>query len=260
MDTIFLHVPDCLTLLNKRAITKEILIKYLHKNKVSLTTDFTKTQLVNKIIDFWYEMFASCEYTTDKSADTKYITNHSDHNRTIPNDEILTGPQESSEFPINLLARKFSEWFFDKYNKNALKVIDFWSDASLLLQISANDGIDEKIFEDSNSLLQSLVETQQRFDFYFNPNLSHAGVQGRMDVHGLVLVLACGTLHTKQDCVGVFECVFGLLRDPFAENNWKCKKIKLMLRSKGAPAMPSLEESSELKEALKLPEPQGDLT
>lgn len=51
-----------------------------------------------------------------------------------------------------------------------------------------------------------------------------------------------------------------MLRDPFAENNWKTKKIKLILRSKGAPVMPSLEESDTLREALELPVPQGELT
>ncbi|XP_023307847.2 uncharacterized protein C3orf38 homolog [Lucilia cuprina] len=268
LDTIFLHIPDCTTLLSKRLITKEILFRYLHKKKVPLTTDFTKSQLVKKVVDYWYQNYASMNTpngtTTVVKSETDKQQNHSqlNHNSTqststTTNATIL---QEPSEFPIHLLARKFSEWFFDNYNKNLLKVNDFWTDASLLMQIAANDGIDEHLCQDSESILQNLLETRQRFGFYFNPNLTHAGVQGRMDVHGLVLVLSCGTLHTSQDCVGVFECVFGLLRDPFAENNWKTKNIKLILRSKGAAIMPSLEESDDMKEALELPVPQGELS
>lgn len=261
MDTIFLHIPDSTTLLNKRLITKEILFKYLHKKKVPLTADYTKSQLVKKVIDFWNTSFSQLQTTNGCKEVTEAHLNNSQEQ---PFPEIRNSStatiQESSEFPIHLLARKFSEWFFDNYNKDTLKLNDFWSDANLMLQIAANDGIDEQICDDSQTLLQTLVEAKKLFGFYFNPNLTHAGVQGRMDVHGLVLVLACGTLHTAQDCVGVFECVFGLLRDPFAENNWKTKKIKLILRSKGAPVMPSLEESDTLREALELPVPQGELT
>ncbi|XP_065359190.1 uncharacterized protein C3orf38 homolog [Calliphora vicina] len=263
LDSIFLHIPDCTTLLSKRLITKEIIFRYLHKKKVPLTADFTKTQLVKRLIDYWYQSYASMHTQNGCTAVTNYNSNQ--QNTISTNDHLSSAAtsthlQEPSEFPIHLLARKFSEWFFENYNKNTLKLNDFWLDASLLLQITANDGIDEHMCNDSESILQTLVETRERFGFYFNPNLTHAGVQGRMDVHGLVLVLTCGTLHTEKDCVGVFECVFGLLRDPFAENNWKTKNIKCILRSKGAPVMPSLEESDTLKEALELPVPQGELT
>lgn len=257
LECIFLHIPDSQTLLNKRMVTKEILFKYLHQKKVPITADFTKATLIKKIIDYWYENYAR-QQTNSNSSGT---TNPKDEHKTsVHVNSTTTVAEEPITFPIHLLARKFSEWFFDNYNKDSIKLNDFWSDACLLLEIVANDRVEELICENSTTLLQTILETRQRFDFFFNPNLSLNGVQGRMDIHGLVLVLACGTLHTKQDCVGVFECVFGLLRDPFAGNNWKAKNIKLILRSKGAPTMPSLESSEALKQALELPVPQGELT
>ncbi|KAM7356026.1 uncharacterized protein C3orf38 homolog [Cochliomyia hominivorax] len=256
LDTIFLHIPDCNTLLNKRLITKEILIKYLHKKKVPLTADFTKAQLIKKVIDYWHQCYAP-NATNDE---IPCSANNQPSEVTATNGNSTTTVTEFSEFPIHLLARQFTEWFFNNYNKDSLKVNDFWPDAKMILEIAANDAIDERLCYDAQTLLQTLTEAKQLFGFYFNPNLTHAGVQGRMDVHGLVLVLACGTLHTTEDCVGVFESVFGLLRDPFAENNWKTKNVKIILRSKGAPVMPSLEDSEALREALELPVPEGELS
>ena len=51
----------------------------------------------------------------------------------------------------------------------------------------------------------------------------------RLDPHGLVLVLACGTLHNQATVCGFFEQVFGLIRDPDSENNWKIKQTEARL-------------------------------
>ncbi|XP_073828908.1 uncharacterized protein C3orf38 [Musca autumnalis] len=274
LEFIFTHTEDCLTLLNKKAITKEILFKYLHNKKVAVRTDFTKTNLIKNVIDFWNTK-EDCNRTEANGEQSPYQTSFNETSTSLsgnePSYEIIekvsysTHPTtttlfEESEFPINLLARKFSEWFFNNYNQNTLKPQDFWPDARLRLQIIANDGCDIHDCDNSQAIIETLYESQKLFGFFFNPNLTHSGVQGRMDVHGLVLVLACGTLHTQSDCVGIFECSFGLMRDPFSENNWKTKTIQLMLRSKGASSLPSLEESDTLKEALTLPITQGDLS
>ena len=44
-----------------------------------------------------------------------------------------------------------------------------------------------------------------------------------------MLVLACGTLHNQTTACGVFEQVFGLIRDPSSDNNWKIKYTELRL-------------------------------
>lgn len=78
-----------------------------------------------------------------------------------------------------------------------------------------------------------------------------------MEVHGLVLILCCGTLHTHESVsVGVFESVFGLMRDPFSDNNWKIKNIKMQLQSSaiGIQKVPELTQCSSLVQFLALPE------
>jgi hypothetical protein len=77
-----------------------------------------------------------------------------------------------------------------------------------------------------------------------------------MDLHGLVLILCCGTLHSHESVSdGVFESVFGLMRDPFSDNNWKIKNIKLQLQSTaGINRTPELQSCSSLQQFLTLPE------
>lgn len=85
-----------------------------------------------------------------------------------------------------------------------------------------------------------------------------------MEHHGLVLILCCGTLHTHASVtVGVFESVFGLMRDPFAENNWKIKNIKMQLQSTSAigsmQKLPELENCESLQQFMSLPEHENGL-
>jgi hypothetical protein len=61
--------------------------------------------------------------------------------------------------------------------------------------------------------------------------LSWEDVQGKTEHHGLVMVLACGTLHQQDKCVGVFEQLFGLIMDPLTYNNWRNLKSKSTVTS-----------------------------
>lgn len=90
-------------------------------------------------------------------------------------------------------------------------------------------------------VVNMLFITKREHGLYFNPNLTSEGVKGQMNTHGLVLVFVCGTLHTKDNCIGLFEQSFALARDPFSENNWKIKKTMLSLRSKIISSIPILD-------------------
>ncbi|EDV95651.1 uncharacterized protein C3orf38 homolog [Drosophila grimshawi] len=231
------HVDDIHKLLHKRHITRDLLFKYLHTRLPCTSTDFTKADLVMRVIKYWDQQGAS-------------------QNLAI----VGTHNAEEQQFPIHLIARKFGEWFFNKYNNNDLCHTDLWSDAALHLKVIADDGASELECVGVAEVLDALVKAKQTFDFYFNPNLSHSGVQGRMDPYGQVVVLCCGTLHSEQRSVGVFECSFGLLRDPHACNNWKPKKFKCLLRSaESPPPLHTLIECDTLQEALALPAPSDTL-
>merc|ERR1712154_260236 len=76
-----------------------------------------------------------------------------------------------------------------------------------------------------------------------NPNLCEEGVRGKLSPHGLVMVLACGTLHNQNTVCGVFEQVFGLIRDPGAENNWKIKQTEARLVGGQVEVVPNVNTS-----------------
>lgn len=85
-----------------------------------------------------------------------------------------------------------------------------------------------------------------------------------MEHHGIVLILCCGTLHTNASVsVGIFESVFGLMRDPFSENNWKIKSVKMQLQSTSSPIesqkQPQLENCNSLQQFMILPEQEDSL-
>ncbi|KAH8347181.1 hypothetical protein KR059_006264 [Drosophila kikkawai] len=237
------HLPDIYILLSKRAITREMLFKYLTARVPDLATDFTKPDLVTKVINYWNQ---NATQSSSPSASQAVVS--------------AAAIRSEEDFPIHAIARKFGEWFFERFNANSLSLVDLWTDATLHLTIMASDGINELECTTAAEVLASLTGAKQQFGFHFNPNLTHAGIQGRMDAYGQVVVLCCGTLHSAESSVGVFECAFGLLRDPYAGNNWKPKRIKCLLKSElRPPELHSLCSSETLQEALALPMPNDDL-
>ncbi|XP_062132358.1 uncharacterized protein C3orf38 homolog [Drosophila sulfurigaster albostrigata] len=237
------HLEDIHKVLHKRHITRDLLFKYLHTRLPGTSTDFTKADLVMRVIQYWDK-----QITTESVAKQTSIT-------TIERIELT-----EQDYPINLMARKFGEWFFEKFNANDLNQSDLWSDSVLQLSVIADDGTSDVECSTAEEVIASLFSAKDQFGFYFNPNLTHTGVQGRIDVYGHVVVLCCGTLHTGDRSVGVFECAFGLLRDPNADNNWKPKKFKWSLRSElTPPELHTLNSSESLQTALALPTPNDTL-
>lgn len=165
---------------------------------------------------------------------------------------------ESQEFPIKEMATTFVQWFFEMYNTDELKPNDFWPDAMCTVELKDSQQIDRQSANNDNYVLELLTQIRSQYRFYFNANTMADGTQGRMNRHGMVYVLNCGTLHIQdtQQCVGVYECSFGLVRDPFTDNNWKMKIVQLRLRStvEANDRPPQLHECESLQEMLALPD------
>lgn len=153
------------------------------------------------------------------------------------------------------MAKQFSEWFYEMLNKpEHIDADHFYPDAQLKLNIISDTSTVTDQTENPTSIVELLFKTKTGYNLFFNPNLSGEGVQGRVDPHGLVMVLTCGTLHSNDICVGLFEQVFALARDPFCENNWKIKNTELNLRSKsGGVNTPSLSNNELTSKLLSLP-------
>lgn len=227
------------------------MFKYLHDNKVSVAgVPFSKQFLIEKILQFWQKTYCPAydgqrsvqitEHPLEDYEDDDYgdfdgcrEVEMSEWNQSQSNSQkplIVASDQE--HFPINQMARNFASWFYTNLNAATLREVDFWQDVQCSAQFLEHGVciVDEEHSSNGNVLTfcQSL---RSQYELYFNLNDSHVGTQGRIDPHGLVLVLSCGTLHKTDQMVGVFECVFGLTRDPFSENNWKINHMRMRLHN-----------------------------
>lgn len=242
-EIVLVHSSGVHSILNRKAITREVLFKYLHEHKVPVYENYTKLLLIERIEEFWNNRGG-------KSSASDTGPNHSS--------QTVSSNINSEHFPINLMSREFCTWFFKNYNSDTLKSNDFWLDTNISIRImaSGNGGsTNDSETEGNENALEMLMHLRKQLNILFNPNLCHEGVQGRIDPHGLVVLMCCGTVHSEIQCVGLFESAFGLMRDPYNENNWRIKYLKLQIKSSQSNnMMPTLNECETLIQILALPE------
>lgn len=242
-----------MSILNRKCITKEILCQYLHKHQRPIPFDSNKLTLIETITNYWIE---------------KYNISHEQQSQSsIPakneNLSLVCTYEEIEQFPIKEMATKFIKWFFDMYNSDSLKIEDFLSDATCTIELIDRQNIDQRLANNGECVQELLKQIRSQYSFIYNPNTMNDGTQGRMNQHGLVFVVNCGTLHIENtaQCIGIYECSFGLLRDPFADNNWKIKYVKFRLRSSNTVTsdnVPQLNDCESLKDILALPYNSAD--
>lgn len=243
IDVILLHSISTQSILNRKAITKEHLFKYLHHKRVSVPSEFTKQLLIEKILLHWKQSFYLADFDSDDSQSSNSTTQKHQVDDTSSKQTVLQ--QDSEQFPINQMARKFAHWFYEQLNTNRLQIEDFWSDCKCSVQFIENQQcLIEEQHVGAVAVLEFCKSLLGKYNLYLNLNISHSGTQGRIDCHGLVLVLTCGTLHKLDQFVGTFEAVFGLSRDPFSQNNWKANQINLRLHNFSAQGTQALDSSS----------------
>jgi hypothetical protein len=148
------------------------------------------------------------------------------------------------------MANSFVRWYFQLLNRCVDSDISadwnhshFWPDASAKVSLSSQTGEVVECMEvvhSAGEVSSMLLQVFRKHKLKCNPNMCEEGVKGKLSPHGLVMVLACGTLHNENTVCGVFEQVFGLIRDPSADNNWKIKQTEARLVGGQVREMPSI--------------------
>ena len=113
------------------------------------------------------------------------------------------------------MANNFVSWFYEILNtcNNITTEFNpsmFWPDANAKVNLLGVNGetIESFLVEESaGDVCDKFKDVVRRHGLKFNPNLCDEGVRGRLDPHGLVVVLSCGTLHNQHTVCGVFEQV-----------------------------------------------------
>lgn len=217
---IIKYSPDEVSILRRKVVTRDILFAYLDEKNIPIRLPATKNDLIDKIIEYWKKLNSASSNGNDGS----------DQNSLTQIERIDKSSQEGS---IEKLAEHFAQWFYTQMNTEVVEDVHFFSDAKFKLSMISNNDCDNTLVEnDPQEISNALQKVKVQNNLFFNPNFTNEGVQGRMDPHGLVMVLVCGTLHVQETIVGVFEQTFALARDPFSDNNWKIKSTELILRSK----------------------------
>lgn len=240
----------------------------MHNRQIAVTSELSKQLLLDKILSFWADTLRPRTPSPEPQSDEKILFDTTPTLLLNSSTEvsITPDPENDENFPIHLLSRRFAVWFFEQYNASSLTLDDFWPDVKCDGELMDGAVIQQHIdATGSQAVYDLLVGFKNKYGFYFNPSVSHAGVQGRIDQHGMVLVLCCGTIHTQQQFAGLFECGFGLVRDPFTDNNWKVKFIRMRLKSlalaasNGLQTVPNLQQCDSLKPWLSLPQSVNDI-
>ncbi|XP_046373863.2 uncharacterized protein C3orf38 homolog [Haliotis rufescens] len=149
------------------------------------------------------------------------------------------------------LGETFVSWFYkilNSHNPSLNQVPEdfgphhFWNDVKLyLLTRTPHESSEE--YEGGVLVSQRFLALVKEEQLLFNPNVTGDGVQVKSDPHGLVIIMVCGTIHRSNDCLGVFQQMFGLIGDPRYDNNWKVKVTKLRIQSSQVTSIPRLQDS-----------------
>lgn len=163
----------------------------------------------------------------------------------VPSRNCYSSPEHQK------LGEMFVTWFYRLLNSenaavSALSEMSesfgqnhFWPSCSLKL-VTLTPNQSEETFEGNVLVSERLRAFAREEHLLFNPNVSTEGVKTQSDPHGLVIVMACGTIHQHDNCLGIFQQMFGLVRDPTNDNNWKIKMSQLRIMSSHVTAIPKL--------------------
>ncbi|XP_066274488.1 uncharacterized protein C3orf38 homolog [Branchiostoma lanceolatum] len=222
-------------LLHRRKIKRDLLFQYLARNNVIITPTATKTDLIQRVLQFW-----GIEVATNVQWEDEEDIKVSVHVK--PKDEI------------QLLAEQFCTWFFNLLNSHhPLKTSSpvegwgpqhFWADTQLRMEYHTPD-LHQEEYEGPELVSQRLLAIVKNDLLIFNPNIAADGVKGKKDPHGLVAVLVCGTVHRQEKCLGMFEQCFCLVSNPAKHNNYKIKSTNLRIRGREVMGIPRLEAGSD---------------
>lgn len=159
----------------------------------------------------------------------------------------------SHEQELHKLGLNFIHWFYDSLNSHNpsrgptqkdFGPQHFYRDAKLMVLLPGPPETRENC-TGQQAVSEKFLHFVNRENLLFNPNCDHGGVMVKDDPHGLVVVMVCGTIHRDNQCLGVFDQMFGLIKDPQVDNNYKIKISKMKLKATSVSNLPRLTDKSQ---------------
>lgn len=142
--------------------------------------------------------------------------------------------QNSTDY-FKQLSYEFSNWYYSLLNdedSSKMGPEHFFVDSQIKLALHGENCTDVVEASNSTSVVETLRDIKLKYNLKFLPNLTPNAIKYECDIHGQVMLMVNGTLHSNTtQVVGVFEQIFLLIRDISDNNNWKIKRSQIVLRS-----------------------------
>lgn len=283
LKTIVAFSTSVEELLSRQKINKDVLFKYLVTNNVTPSVNMKKPELINEVMVLWSKKSQVKVYTpqpspsssplssTDQASsshtfnavklESHSVVTHSPTVNFIVNNQYNTvnvnvnpvGGGASHEQDLHKLGLTFIHWFYDSLNSHNpsrgstpkdFGPQHFYRDAKLMVLLLGPPETRENC-TGQQAVSEKFLHFVNRENLLFNPNCDHGGVMVKADPHGLVVVVVCGTIHRDNQCLGVFYQMFGLIKDPQFDNNYKIKISKMKLTATSVSNLPRLTDKSQ---------------
>ncbi|XP_006008793.1 uncharacterized protein C3orf38 homolog [Latimeria chalumnae] len=227
IQAILAYSQSAKELLKRKKVHRDVIFIYLAKHGVVMPPSSEKPQLIERALEYWKEPAAESDLEPKTAFKKK--------------SEAETQANENkSSCPYQAMGEQFCQWFFQLLNSQnpvlAQKQGDwgpqhFWEDVTLKLNYSTSEEQSEEFHGAELVSLRLLALVKDEL-LLLNPNLDASGVKCAISAHGLVVVAVAGTIHRDTLCLGIFEQIFGLIRCPLGDNNWKIKNVTLRIKGR----------------------------
>ncbi|KAM4699389.1 uncharacterized protein C3orf38 homolog [Discoglossus pictus] len=241
IHAIITYSESATVLLKRRKVNRETIFKYLALQNVPVLPSSEKNQLIQRVVEYW-------QGPVSKQREPKPQVKQEDKSY-------------NGSLNCQLLGEQFCHWFYQILNsqnpllgqqKGDWGPQHFWENAVLKFAYNTTEqSMEEYNGAQMTSLRLLALVREERL--LFHPNLEAGGLKCVTSPHGLVVVAVAGTVHRDSFCLGIFEQIFGLIRNP-ADENWKIKFVNLKvigqnaLESAGSLPRPSVQyQTSELE-------------
>ncbi|XP_002733864.1 uncharacterized protein C3orf38-like [Saccoglossus kowalevskii] len=243
ISAIVNYSESAVQLLRRKKLKHKYIFQYLVSNNIHVLPTADKPCLIRKVMEHWGTQVQLLR-DVDLKEEPGDLDMHQEHR----------APTDGRVSPVNVMqsmAEQFSTWFYQMLNSyNPIlgqQPSSSWGPQhfyhNVKLKIFIERGLEE--FEGDTLVAQRLLAFPKDECLLFNPNIGPNGVKGMENAHGLVLVCVCGTVHRGNNCLGVFEQTFGLIKDPGLQNNWKIKHINLKMQITAVAQTPVLDDTPE---------------
>ncbi|XP_038622320.1 uncharacterized protein C3orf38 homolog [Tachyglossus aculeatus] len=220
-------------LLKRKKVYREIIFKYLAMEGIIVPPSSEKHHLIQRAKNHWNKRLELKSEPEDASKP---------ENTSPPNQNKDDQKADKKFDECRKLGEEFCRWFFELLNsqnpflgspREAWGPQHFWDDVKLQFCYNTSEHNVLEYYGAEMVSLRLLSLVKEEF-LFLNPNLDFDGLKCASSPHGLVVVAVAGTVHRGDNCLGIFEQVFGLIRSGYVENTWKIKFVNLRIVGQSA--------------------------